>query len=410
MQSIPVEHSFEGEDRGWFKRYRVVVGITLVLLTVVLYLSSTSLSSSSSSVVIAKDTPDYNGDFTTSSTLEELEQQDYASLDDEEEGEEEEGDEETTESPEAVAMRSMPELEYNEDSPDHLYLLYNPGGGMSNQIMELENAITLARFVNRTLYVPRIASHTNFVSGYLKLGYLNTFPADRLLDFTLLTQYARVIPLNLTNRKFTDQYTHGIVRIPTEVGTFGTTVNRLKQNKAKLVYLSGNGMWKWWFQAKTKVRTQHFVAYSPHLRSLAMHVARKFLQQGQFYAIHGRLGDQADRWEGRTSQFFVQDSKFKTWGHKPLVYLASDDPNSEFFRALRDVAEVKTLKDLDGPELQALSRLFASPKVRNDMLGVVDKLVCIQALDFIGTGFSTFTWDIRRYRGDRKLLFPELFK
>lgn len=409
MRSIPVTHSLEEGERGWFRRYRAVAGLTLALLVAVLYLSS---SSAAVVVVAGGDAPerDSNEDFATSSTLEELEEEDYASLDEDEDEDDNNSTTLNAESPEAAAMRSMPELEYNEDSPDHRYLLYNPSGGMSNQIMELENAITLARLVNRTLYVPRIASHVNFVSGYLKLGYLNTFPADRLLDFTVLTQYSMVIPLNLTNRHFVEQYAHGLVRIPTEVGSFGTTVARLKQNSAKLVYLSGNGMWKWWFQAKTKTHTQHFVAYSPHLRALALRVARKFLRQGQFYAIHGRLGDQAERWEGRTSQFFVQDAKFKTWGRRPLVYLASDDAKSEFFRALREVAEVRTLQDLDGPELQALSGLFASPKVRNDMLGVVDKLVCVQALDFIGTGFSTFTWDIRRYRSDRKQLFPELFK
>jgi hypothetical protein len=154
--------------------------------------------------------------------------------------------------------------------------------------------------------------------------------------------------------------------------------------------------------------TRHFVAYSPFLRKLAIKVADETLGE-RFYAIHGRLGDEAYRWRGRTSaQVFVQTPEFRTWNvQKYKVYLASDEPNSRFFNSLRERSKVVTINDLKGEEIEAYKNLFPDKTIQMDMLGTLDKLICTQALDFLGSSMSTFSMEIKIMRSSRKYLFPE---
>ena len=46
--------------------------------------------------------------------------------------------------------------------------------------------------------------------------------------------------------------------------------------------------------------------------------------------------------------------------------------------------------------------------MQNDMMGVLEQLVCAQSLDFIGTSFSTFSAWIEYMRKKKKYVFPEI--
>jgi GDP-fucose protein O-fucosyltransferase len=155
-------------------------------------------------------------------------------------------------------------------------------------------------------------------------------------------------------------------------------------------------------------KTRRFVAYSPFLRNLAIKVADESLGQ-HFYAIHGRLGDEAYRWRGKTSaQVFVQTAEFRTWNtERNKVYLASDEPNARFFAPLREHATVVTVNDLKGNEIEAYRNLFPNHAIQMDMLGTLDKLICTQALDFLGSPMSTFSMEIKIMRSTRRYVFPE---
>ena len=130
----------------------------------------------------------------------------------------------------------------------------------------------------------------------------------------------------------------------------------------------------------------------------------------QFYAIHGRLGDEAYKWGGKGStEAFVKTEVFRSWNKHLKCYLASDDPNNKFFDALKQKIKVVTWLDLKGPEVDEFLALFPSENVRKDMFGVLDKLICTLAEDFIGTTFSTFSLEIKMMRGNSKYVFPERY-
>jgi len=71
-------------------------------------------------------------------------------------------------------------LQYNELDPEQKYLLYTPSGGMTNQVLELINAMHMAQLLGRTLYFPMIGRHSNLVHGYNALKQSELFSADRL--------------------------------------------------------------------------------------------------------------------------------------------------------------------------------------------------------------------------------------
>jgi hypothetical protein len=130
----------------------------------------------------------------------------------------------------------------------------------------------------------------------------------------------------------------------------------------------------------------------------------------RFYAIHGRLGDEAYRWQGKESgAVFVRTPEFRQWDKNLKCYLASDEPNSAFFNELKRKITVVTINDLKGEELDEFRGLFPNHKVRDDMMGVLDKLICSQAIDFLGSSFSTFSVEIKIMRSNRKFVFPELW-
>lgn len=316
------------------------------------------------------------------------------------------------------APRSMPSLEYDEiDLANHRYLIFNPSGGMSNQVLELGNAMGLAKRLNRTLYVSRIAKHTDHLVSYLNQGEAATFPADRLLDFNLLSRYVRVVPLSTTTKQFVKKFEsksgERVHRQVTAQFKFGS-LSELSQSRSPLIALSGNYMWDPFFPKEVMAEIEQHLAFSPYLRKLAVKLVRDKFPDGRFYAIHGRLGDERYLWQGKNSLAILNRKRVaETWdfANRP-VYLASDSPKDKFFDPVRKAfakSQVVTLADMDATtELQEFKRLFPIKEVRLDILGILDKLVCAQAEEFEGSLFSTFTWDIERIRKYKSVLFPEL--
>ncbi|KAH9254009.1 hypothetical protein BASA81_007884 [Batrachochytrium salamandrivorans] len=316
------------------------------------------------------------------------------------------------------APRSMPTLVYDEiDLINHRYLIFNPSGGMSSQILELGNAMGLAKRLNRTLYVSRIAKHTNHLLSYLNQGEASTFPADRLLDFNLLSRYVRVVPLNTTTKQFMKQFElqsgERAQRQVTAQYKFGSLVE-LSKSQAGVISLSGNYMWDPFFTQSEMDEIAQHVTFSPYLRKLAVQLVKDKFPNGKFYAIHGRLGDERHLWQGKSSLAILNRKRVSdTWDFiNHPVYLASDAPKDKFFDPVRKAfskSKVVTLADMDATgELQEFKRLFPIKEVRLDILGILDKLICAQAEEFEGSLFSTFTWDIERIRKYKAVLFPEL--
>jgi len=168
------------------------------------------------------------------------------------------------------------------------------------------------------------------------------------------------------------------------------------------------GLWSPFFPKNEMAKVKTFIAYSPFLRSLSRKLVTKALGS-EFYAIHGRLGDLAKAWEGATSlKVFVRTKQFGHWNKSLPCYLASDQPDAPFFRELKNHIKVVTYKDLN---IQEYINLFPQERsMRMDMVGVLDKLICAQAKDFIGSFFSTFSAEIEYIRTHSKYVFPEKYE
>jgi len=149
-------------------------------------------------------------------------------------------------------------VEYNEMDKSHRYLLYNPSGGMTNQELELLNALPMAQAMNRTLYVPMIGRHSNIVTGYNALRMNDLFVADRLFDFEWLGKYVRVVPLNMTLKKFLARVAklegqQNIRYVQTDAAIDGAAVTwNLRNVQNRLVFVSGNGMWSRWWEPQVR--------------------------------------------------------------------------------------------------------------------------------------------------------------
>jgi hypothetical protein len=314
------------------------------------------------------------------------------------------------------APRTNPNLTYNEIKCDGKYFLYTPSGGMSNQVMELRNALLMAQHLRRTLYVPMIGRHSNMVYGYDALPLKFLFSSDRIFDFPRMGEFVDVIPLNITLKKMVSRFIKvcgkNSVKLVINIHarqewTDKEMLNHITDHSHALVFLEAGGYWAPFFPSGRMNDVKRFIAYSRFLRDLSMKIAAETLGN-EFYAIHGRLGDYASEWGGHTSkQAFVDTPQFHRWNKKLPCYLASDQPDSPFFAELKKHVKVVTIKDL---QIEGFLSLFPSERtMRMDMAGVLDKLICSQALDFLGSSFSTFTHEILYIRTHSKYVFPERY-
>ena len=111
-----------------------------------------------------------------------------------------------------------------------------------------------------------------------------------------------------------------------------------------------------------RLGAQKYVAYTPHLRRLAIRIAQSSLGL-RFYAIHGRLGDEASRWNGRDSGYaFVRTPQFRSWDTNLSCYLASDEPSSPFFADLKKHINIVTSRNLHNDFVEEFRKLFPHPR------------------------------------------------
>ena len=158
---------------------------------------------------------------------------------------------------------------------------------------------------------------------------------------------------------------------------------------------------------------RHRVRYTPLLRDTALRLVKKrFGLPGKFNAVHVRLGD----YTPRTPAAATYEKRCRGAGLSPdLPLYVSTEPNPPkgFFNALcKPTGTYKCVfsKDLDKDTVNAFRSAFPPGQIRNDMLGIVEQLLCVAARGFVGTSFSTFSYAIAYMRKNRGSSFPELLK
>lgn len=317
---------------------------------------------------------------------------------------------------------------YNEMVPGEKYFLYSPSGGFNNQREELTNAMEIARVLNRTLYVPMAARHTSFYSVYERLsGPADLFPMDRILDFPHMEAYGvRTVPLNTTVLRMAARFAkemgpnsveilyHPSLPNPVESWHLDDVV-QLRRFKKPLLFIRGKGFYHHWFSSGVLTRIRKHTRYSEYLRRLSMRIVDEAIGK-PFYAMHVRLGDYKVKYGDHVSSFIaglVSTGRNHNWKTRKFpLYLATDDARKSradfgpIYSAFSKYYVAETLpKDL----VKEYRSLFPPRSMmKDDMFGLLEQLICVQASDFVGSPGSTFSAWIMTMRALRKFTFPEV--
>lgn len=309
---------------------------------------------------------------------------------------------------------------YDEYVPGERYVLYSPSGGFSNQRLELEYAVEIGKMLNRTVYVPMAARHTNGWEAYNELdGPENLFPMDRVVDFPFVRTYdrrTRLVPLGTPIKKFLSDFLkkngQNAMLAFYNPKTWGKNdVLKLRGFTQPLIMFRGPGFLHNWFSWQTMVQIRRHVRFTKYLRELAMKIAKEAFGEEGFYAIHIRMGDYAWRHEGHDSSTYLNRAREDLhWNLKARkIYVATEPGRDEkFFAPLKKEAKVMFSSELPKPLAKEFKSAFPKGKIRDDMLGVLEMLICAQAKSFLGTYYSTFSAFIKFMRDNKDVMFPEI--
>jgi len=317
------------------------------------------------------------------------------------------------------------DIPYNEIDPEKRYFLYSPSGGLSNQLIEMTYALEICRLLNRTLYVPMIGRHSSGWHSYAALPYSDLFPTDRILDFSRILEKVPAVPLNMSVENFASHYTHvrGVNRVRVVFHEYRENWGRaelmakLGKEKRKLVFLRGAEMYHPWFTAETTLKTRKHIRFSYALRKRAIDIVHAMFPGGRFNAMHVRLADYSERWgtfQERSRSILAKPLTERFGPNKERmnrsvpIYLASDEPNNGGFAELKRQFKVVTAAQLPIDLVDSYRNLFPKSRIRYDMMGVLEQLICAQAIHFSGTSWSTFSEHITVIRESKAKLFPEL--
>lgn len=338
----------------------------------------------------------------------------YDEDDDDDESEEEEGQSDTSyndeiSDPSLLAPRSYNGT-YNEYLPGNKYLIYSPSGGFSNQRKEIEYAIVIGQLLNRTVYVPMCARHTNNWDKYIVLkGDADLFPMDRIIDFPFLSN--RIVPINITLREMVNTFDKEDVA---EVNRYVTLYERRDVLSTfgaitkPLLYFHGKGFYHPWFSEDTMRPVRKQMRFTQYLRQLAVGIANEAFNGSAYNAMHIRMGDYSWHRTGDGYSYYRTARDLK-WNLRLPTYIATEpDRDERYFRPLVEKLNVMFSNNLPRKLVTQFTHAFPPGRIRGDMLGLLELLICAQATSFQGTYFSTFSKYIYYIRSNRANLFPEI--
>ncbi|KAH9249751.1 hypothetical protein BASA81_012558 [Batrachochytrium salamandrivorans] len=316
------------------------------------------------------------------------------------------------------------QVEYNILQPKEKYFVYSPTGGLSNQLIELAIALEICTILKRKLIAPMIGRHSSGFRAHEELAVSDLFPMDRIIDFAHLQHKMTAVPLNVSVPRFVSSLNprdvHTIYHIDKHNWVERDISNHMSGISQKVLYLRGKEMYHPWFPAQKTRELRMNVRFAPKLREIAVAIVQQHFpmpaEQNKrgFNAMHIRLGDYTVRWptsSAAKSKLFVEMAfGSKVNNPKLPLYLATDEPMSGVFVELKNKLEVSVVKNLPAQLVKDYRELFPPSRIRLDMLGVLDQLVCSQAASFVSSEFSTFSESIRLIRSNRKHLFPESYK
>ena len=340
------------------------------------------------------------------------------------------------------------------------YLSYQPpGNGWNNQRIALENALVLAKLLNRTLVVHPLAPHELGSKlklgnhyGYVAYNMLNEtdlLPLSDFLDLDLLSQVVPVVEFTHEHTQFVRKYSHlswrnvchspgygfwvdqppqsseevelltkqtftslGRVwreRCPEEVDRVERTsipivkfVSDLSDNPAEMLYFEQGtlfGIHIRFIAYEDALEAQHwvvdYVRYSQTIWKRVYPVIQHLGGKNGFNAIQVRRKMHMD--SKLQQSYWIERMIDRNFSKLLPVYVATNDPDLKWFEPF--VREgFKLYFSTNFTEILGFKNIKES--LRKDILGIHEQCLCEEALHFIPSPASTFNAFILRHRGE----------
>ena len=348
-----------------------------------------------------------------------------------------------------------------ENAPNHratkLLSYQPPGNGWNNQRIALENALVLARLLNRTLVVHPLSPHdlgsrlkAGHHPGYVSYNMLNDsdlLPLSQFMDLGLMNQLVPVIEVNTSHPKFIREYSRLRWKNICHSTGFGYWVDRPPQTEEDMELFTRqkftpSGAWRRKCPNEQE-RSGH--DSSPIVRFVSDLVndpaEMLYFEQGTLFGIHIRfttyeMALEAQTWVvryvrynegiwGRVRKvaaemgpsynavqvrrrghlnrrlphsYWLDKMEEKNFSKRVPVYVATDELNLSWFKPFTTAGF--TLYFAKDFSTEVLNFTYVSKSLRNDLLGIHEQCLCEAAVQFVPSPASTFDALILRHRGE----------
>ncbi|KAH9253539.1 hypothetical protein BASA81_008586 [Batrachochytrium salamandrivorans] len=321
--------------------------------------------------------------------------------------------------PHAATSIVVPYNYFNFD-PSKRYFFYQPSGGFGNQRYIIRWAIVAANALNRTLVVSPLAPHSNMWHGYNEWSKQDLVPANLVLDEFVLAQavtrgvqFIDDLPMRVV-AKLANTSAPMSIRVHVK----GKWVDRRTKTKllvyreadirSMFLHTHNESVLFWdkmsmWGCCMTD-SGRDLAWYGRHIvfsRALKL-LARQLMPVLQYNAVHIRRGDMTSR-DRATAQLYYKNYRLDKFSTKLPLYIASNEQDREWFQYLEEkFPKVVYFSDLlaNHPKLVAVLDSFPS-KMRNDVAGFIEILICGNAKHWQGSRRSTFSAAMRSVRTNK---------
>lgn len=299
------------------------------------------------------------------------------------------------------------------------YFMYSPSGGFNNQRSELEYGVLITENIQRTLVVPMVGRHTTWWTRHADLSYDDLLPMDYIFDMAYFQQFHPNIVL--TNSTIPDleerllQQARGLSEPhlfkelrPRRPEWSGKAAIRqhLGRYPDRMLFLKGSSMYRKWHSDAVKYSVGEKLIFNPCFRRYAAEIAKKL--GPEFNAIHVRLGDYYKWGKVPSVRKLMAEMAELGFNESTPLYIATEPNRAQKFFAPLEAKYTKVFYSSDFHHVRhALKKQFKKPIV-DDLLGVIEQLVCILANGFIGTYYSNFSKYISMLRKHSNTSFPEI--
>ena len=288
-------------------------------------------------------------------------------------------------------------------------------------------------------------AHTSFYPNYNKLGRTKLLRMDRVIDFELLAAYhPRVFFVSVPFLKFKEMLQRRYPNISTDWTIIEQTPKKRIESPlleghlyrlaetcgSRIVYFSGSTMWQPFSLIPKSFEEEviPYFRYAPFFRAVAQDIQKAVIGEPRYLALHLRLEDVSKRFYKRKDPIDVADyfgtklarlERGRIWvkGQKKAKLYVAHIPgtNLTLIQDLYERYDIFTSSNFSASptvlkEFDSLFQLPLQAQLRNDVLGIVEQLLCINSQGFVGTSKSTFSEYVQRVRRYPRRIRETLFQ